>query len=83
MKKTSRRKFITHGAAIGIGSVLAAPAFANLLAADHSLRSFDKLNDTGFDQTPLAYATTHWNHLSMPLQWTFIIISMQQPTAKI
>ena len=56
MKKTSRRKFITHGAAIGIGSVLAAPAFANLLAADHSLRSFDKLNDTGFDQTPLAYA---------------------------
>lgn len=55
MKKTSRRKFIAHGAAIGIGSVLAAPAFSHLLAADLP-KKFTAINDTGFDQTPLSYA---------------------------
>ncbi len=56
MKKTSRRKFITHGAAIGFGSVLAAPAFGHLLAENQMPENFTNMNDTGFDQTPLPYA---------------------------
>ena len=56
MKKTSRRKFISSSAAIGIGSVLAAPAFGHLLAANKLPENFTPINDTGFDQTPLSYA---------------------------
>jgi superoxide dismutase, Fe-Mn family len=55
MKKTSRRKFITNSAAIGMGSVLAVPAFGHLLPGNHSPENFANLNDTSFDQTPLGY----------------------------
>lgn len=54
MKKTSRRKFIANGAAIGIGSVLAAPAFGNMLTGKSIMEN--TTGNTGFDQTPLAYA---------------------------
>jgi Fe-Mn family superoxide dismutase len=54
MKKTSRRKFITNSAAIGIGSVLAAPAFGNMLSGKNMPKHLSYT--TGFDQTPLPYA---------------------------
>jgi len=56
MKKTSRRKFITHSTAVGIGSVLAVPAFAHLLSENNFVSSFTNVNNTSFDQTPLSYA---------------------------
>src|SRR5436190_18829013 len=56
MKKTSRRKFITHSTAVGIGSVLAVPAFDHLLSENNFVSSFTNVNNTSFDQTPLSYA---------------------------
>jgi superoxide dismutase, Fe-Mn family len=55
MKKTSRRKFISSSAVIGIGSVLAAPAFGKIINTENPA-SHSNIFSTGFDQTPLAYA---------------------------
>ena len=55
MKKSSRRKFIANSAAIGIGSVLAAPAFGKMLPGKQP-ESLLGTAAIGFDQTPLPYA---------------------------